>query len=101
MGEITDAFRVSGKVALVTDGSGIGQATAIVLAQAGAQVVATDINETGLDETRDLAQAEGISLTTRILDVADPAAISATADAVVGDYKQLDILGCGGASSGG
>jgi 3-oxoacyl-[acyl-carrier protein] reductase len=93
MRDITDAFLVTGKVALVTGaGSGIGQATAIVLAQAGAQVIATDVNAEGLEETRLLAQAEGAPLATRILNVADPAAISATIDAVVMDYKQLDIL---------
>ncbi|MEH6754347.1 MAG: SDR family NAD(P)-dependent oxidoreductase, partial [Alphaproteobacteria bacterium] len=40
--------RVDGKVALVTGGaSGIGRATAIMLAHQGAQVVVTDINAEG------------------------------------------------------
>ena len=51
----------TGKVAFVTGaGSGIGRATAIAFAQAGAAVTAADINETGLRTTasrnsRDLA----------------------------------------------
>ena len=40
--------RVSGKVVLVTGAaSGLGKADAIMLAQEGAQVVLTDINEAG------------------------------------------------------
>jgi 3(or 17)beta-hydroxysteroid dehydrogenase len=44
--------RVAGKVVLVTGaGSGIGRATALLLAQEGATVVASDINERGGQET--------------------------------------------------
>jgi 3(or 17)beta-hydroxysteroid dehydrogenase len=44
--------RVAGKVVLVTGaGSGIGRATALLLAQEGAAVVASDVNEKGGQET--------------------------------------------------
>ena len=49
-----------GKVALVTGGSsGIGQATAIALAQAGASVVVADIDEEGAQQTVSLIEKAG------------------------------------------
>lgn len=64
--------RLTGKTAIVTAaGQGMGKATALAFAAEGAQVIATDINETLLG---DLAGITGI--TPRRLDVCDPAAIT-------------------------
>ncbi|MCK6444192.1 SDR family oxidoreductase [Elstera cyanobacteriorum] len=64
--------RLTGKTAIVTAaGQGMGKATALAFAAEGAQVIATDINETLLG---DLAGITGI--TPRRLDVRDPAAIT-------------------------
>lgn len=91
--DITDNFLVTDKVALVTGGgSGIGRETAIVLASAGARVVATDIDEHGLDETRARAEELGIPLATRYLDVSDPDSVSNTVQEIVAGYGKLDIL---------
>lgn len=90
---VTDAFLVTDKIALITGGgSGIGQETAIVLASAGAHVIATDIDESGLAQTRSRAADEGRSIDTRLLDVSDPAAVSTTVDDVVAQHGRLDIL---------
>jgi 2-keto-3-deoxy-L-fuconate dehydrogenase len=65
--------RLEGKRALVTAAAqGIGEATARAFAEAGATVVATDINA---DKLAELASVAGI--TTRVLDVTDAAAITA------------------------
>ena len=66
--------RLSGKTALVTAaGQGIGRATALAMAAEGAHVLATDINETALD---DLANAANGDLRTALLDVRDDAAVA-------------------------
>ncbi|MFB6299343.1 MAG: SDR family oxidoreductase [Halobacteriales archaeon] len=53
---VDDPYFTDGNVAIVTGGaSGIGQATAVALAANGLTVIATDIDETGLEETRDIA----------------------------------------------
>ena len=68
--------RLTGKTALITAaGQGIGRASALAMAREGAQVIATDVNETAL---ADLA-ARGLH--TRVLDVRDPGSIAAVAAA--------------------
>ena len=63
--------RLAGKRALVTAAAaGIGRAIALTFAAEGAEVLATDIDEAGLT-------ALGPTLRTRVLDVTDPAAVTA------------------------
>lgn len=93
MDTITDAFLVPDRVALVTGGgSGIGQEAAIVLASAGARVLATDVDEAGLEATAARAKDAGLDVATRVLDVSDPAAVASVVDDVVAEYGKLDIL---------
>lgn len=73
--------RLAGKTAFVTAaGAGIGRATALAFARHGARVVATDLNAALLDTLK--AEAAGLALDVRRLDVTDAAAITATAAAV-------------------
>lgn len=70
---------LSGKTVLVTAASqGIGRASALACLAAGAEVVATDIDTTGLDTLLSEAGA-GCRLRTARLDVRDTAAVNALA----------------------
>jgi len=67
--------RLAGKTAFVTAaGQGIGRAIAEAFAREGARVIATDLNEALL------ASLASPAITTRRLDVLDPAAIAAAAN---------------------
>ncbi|AHX13281.1 2-keto-3-deoxy-L-fuconate dehydrogenase [Dyella jiangningensis] len=77
--------RLAGKHALVTAaGAGIGRATALAFAEAGATVLATDIHEESLAT---LAGSHS-RISTRILDVTDATAIQSLAEAV----ERVDVL---------
>jgi 2-keto-3-deoxy-L-fuconate dehydrogenase len=77
--------RLAGKKALITAaGAGIGRATALAFAGAGANVLATDIDADALTRLA----AEHPSISTRLLDVTDAAAIGALVAAV----GTIDVL---------
>jgi NAD(P)-dependent dehydrogenase (short-subunit alcohol dehydrogenase family) len=82
-------LRLDGRVALVTGGGGgIGRASAHALAQAGAQVAVSDIDE---EAARTVAQEVGGGEAHR-LDVADEAAVEAVIGAIMGRHGRIDIL---------
>ncbi|MET7357697.1 SDR family oxidoreductase [Streptomyces sp. NPDC005562] len=66
------AYDLTGRTAFVTGAaSGIGRATALLLAEAGATVHCADRDERGLHETADLIKTAGGAPYTYVLDVAD------------------------------
>ena len=75
---------ISGRICLITAAAqGIGRASALAFARAGAKVIATDIN------TDQLASLEGENgIETRVLDVLSPQAVSEA----VSDIGRVDIL---------
>ncbi len=87
------ANRVAGKRAIVTgSASGIGRATAELLAREGAAVVVADLDESGAESVADGIRAGGgraVACATDVSSEADVAAMVATA---VREFGGLDIL---------
>lgn len=84
---------LSGKIALITGASrGIGYATGVALAKAGAHVVAIARTVGGLEELDDAIQAEGSTATLVPLDLRDSDGIARLALALNERYQRLDVL---------
>jgi NAD(P)-dependent dehydrogenase (short-subunit alcohol dehydrogenase family) len=84
---------LSGRIALVTGASrGIGAATALALARAGAHVVAVARTVGGLEELDDAIRAAGGTATLVPLDLTDTAGILRLAAALQERYRRLDVL---------
>jgi 2-hydroxycyclohexanecarboxyl-CoA dehydrogenase len=82
-----------GKVVVVTGAaSGIGAATAVRFAEAGAVVVATDIDEAGAKETADRCRDKGARAAAYQCDVADLRAVAALSGSVEREVGPVDIL---------
>ncbi len=81
------------RIALVTGASrGIGRATALLLARAGAHVVAVARTVGALEEVDDAARAAGSSATRVPLDMRDYPGIYRLAAALNERYQRLDVL---------
>lgn len=82
----------SGKVALVTGGAaGIGRATALAFAAAGARVVVSDIDEKGGEVTVLAIKAAGGDAMFVACDVSDSEAVAALIRHTVDAYGRLDV----------
>jgi NAD(P)-dependent dehydrogenase (short-subunit alcohol dehydrogenase family) len=83
------AYDLTGRTAFVTGAAGgIGRASAVLLARAGATVHCADRDARGLSETADLVKAAGGSARTHPLDVTDRAALHRA----VASCERLDVL---------
>jgi NAD(P)-dependent dehydrogenase (short-subunit alcohol dehydrogenase family) len=92
-GFVESLFGLGGRVACVTGGgSGIGAAVAKGLAQAGARIVVIDIDDEGAAATVGTIAAQGGTASAHHCNVTDRAAVEATADAIVGELGQVDVL---------
>jgi len=81
------------RIALITGASrGIGRATALALARAGAHVVAVARTVGGLEELDDAIRALGGSATLVQLDLKDVPGIARLAAALDERYRRLDVL---------
>lgn len=90
---ILDRFRVTGRAAVVTGaGRGIGAATAIALAQAGADVVICARTEDQLAKVAREVEAAGRRAVVVPADLSDLDAAAGLADAAVEAFGRLDIV---------
>ncbi|MET0241292.1 MAG: SDR family oxidoreductase [Sphingobium sp.] len=84
---------MSGKAALVTGAaSGLGKATAIALAKAGADVCIVDVNAAGLEETAAEIRALGRAAEVHPADLSDHLTCAPAVAAAVAAFGRLDAL---------
>jgi NADP-dependent 3-hydroxy acid dehydrogenase YdfG len=80
-------------VVLTGAGSGIGRALAVNLAGRGARLALSDVNETGLAETVELAKQAGArEIKEDKLDVADRQAFTAYAEGVIAHFGSVNVV---------
>ncbi|GHK03630.1 short chain dehydrogenase [Streptomyces sp. Y2F8-2] len=88
------AERFGGQLVLVTGaGSGVGRATAVAFAKAGARVVAVDRNGEAAARTAELARRGGApEAWAEMVDVSDEQAMEKLAEKVAAAYGVVDVL---------
>lgn len=81
------------KVAAITGAaSGIGRALALNLAQQQCDLALSDVNETGLQETAEMARKFGVKVTAAKVNVADRNQMHDWADHVVRDHGKVNLI---------
>lgn len=81
------------KVALITGGgAGIGRATALRFAREGAKVVISDLDQDGMEATREEIEKNGGHAAALVANVADRQDVQRMVDTVLEKYDRLDIL---------
>jgi NAD(P)-dependent dehydrogenase (short-subunit alcohol dehydrogenase family) len=84
---------MSGKAALVTGAaSGLGRATAVALAQAGADLCLVDVNATGLEETATQIRDLGHKAIVQTVNLAQAENCEAVVAATIDTFGRLDAL---------
>ena len=84
---------IEGNVAFITGaGSGIGRATALVFADAGARLALADRNAEALEAVRAEIAAAGVEVVAYPLDLAERDTVERTVREVAGHFGGLDIL---------
>ncbi|MEQ1889300.1 MAG: glucose 1-dehydrogenase [Alphaproteobacteria bacterium] len=87
------AGRVEGKIAFVTGGgSGMGREHALLMAEEGASIIVSDVNEAGGRETVSMINSKGGQGLFINFDVASEAAWQAAVNQAVSTFGRVDIL---------
>jgi len=91
---MTNIFDLSGKIAVVSGAAqGMGQATALAVAQHGADIVLVDRNVAGAEATAEQVRTLGRRTLVAGTDVSDPAAIAELFRKVDAAFGRVDFLG--------
>jgi 3-oxoacyl-[acyl-carrier protein] reductase len=86
-------FSLTDKVAIVTgSGSGIGKATALTFAKAGANVVSADINKNTAEGTAGAVHKLGREALSIHVDVRDKSQVENMATETIKKFKKVDVL---------
>ena len=86
-------FNLSGRTAVVTGaGSGIGRATAEVLAGAGANVVCGDLDVESAEQTVKLITEAGGKAIAHRVNISSKAEVDALVDRAVSEFGRLDVM---------
>ena len=90
---VKELFNLDGRVALVTGGAGLlGAEFCRCLAEAGATVLAADINAVGAKDQAQAIVAQGFQATSVEVDITSPASVQRMVRAALETYGRLDIL---------
>lgn len=85
------SYDFAGRVAIVTGGAaGIGRASALAFARAGASVMVADVDDTAGHETVSIARAAGGDAQFVATDVSSAASVRNMVDATIGAFGRLD-----------
>jgi NAD(P)-dependent dehydrogenase (short-subunit alcohol dehydrogenase family) len=88
-----DVRDLSGRIGVVTGAaSGIGRATALALAERGADLAICDLDEARLADTAKLIEESGHRALTARVDVANPEQMQAFAERVYSELGRVDVL---------
>lgn len=98
MSDIFEKFKMNGQVALVTGAAGLlGRQFSRTLAQAGAAVVAADLNGPAVEQVAAELRAEGLQAVSAQVDVTDPRSTAAMVETALKAFGRLDVLVCSAA----
>ncbi len=90
---MSSQLRVGNRIAIVTGaGSGIGQASAIRLAEEGATVICADINGEAVNATVKQIIDSGLKAEGQVIDISDSKACTVLVDSTAAKFGSVDIL---------
>lgn len=93
MFKIENHYNLKGMVAIITGaGAGIGKASALMLARAGANIVCADLNKVDADNTAIEARGEGVKAIGVKCDVTSIQDLEEVVKATIKDFGKINIL---------